>query len=68
MDVDAEGEDDNEEDGGSIKEMVKVTRGRKRKQGPRASTSTSNTKAAGRAVNKKRCVTVSVMEKRIIPS
>ncbi|GBE83177.1 hypothetical protein SCP_0502240 [Sparassis crispa] len=58
-DADAEGEDDDKEDGGSIKEVVKVMRGRKWKQGPHASTSTSNTKAMGRAVNKK-CVSRSV--------
>ncbi|KAL6300826.1 hypothetical protein BKA93DRAFT_828783 [Sparassis latifolia] len=63
-DADAEGEDDDEEDGGSIKEVMKVMRGRKRKQGPRASTSTSNIKAVGWAVNKKCRVAVSVVEKR----
>ncbi|KAL6297778.1 hypothetical protein BKA93DRAFT_831253 [Sparassis latifolia] len=64
--VDVEGEDNDEKDGRSIGEVVKVTRGRKWKQGPRASTSTSNTKAAGQAVNKKCHVAVSVVEKRCI--
>ncbi|KAL6300153.1 hypothetical protein BKA93DRAFT_752912 [Sparassis latifolia] len=52
-DADAEGEDNDEEDGRIIKEVVKVMRGTKWKQGPCASTSTLNTKAAGWAVNKK---------------